>query len=170
MFAVKFYFFIFLLYFQKAASQSPLDSFNLTQYIDICIPFALGLQVEAMSQYQLQKGCQSLVLPYPEMLDLKCCELEYHLKKNTNTNYKGCMSFLSSYIDDDRYEDIIDWIERGKLDKYEYYNIFLGQTVYNMSKVFPLMENETEYEVVKLDCFSQFIFPIFTILVLGLIL
>ena len=175
MLAVKLYFFIFLLYLQKAAAQSPLDTFNITQYLDTCIPFALGLQVEQLSQYQLQKGCQSLVLPYPDLLDLKCCELEYHLKKNTNTNYKGCMSFLSSYIDDDRYEDIIDWIERGKLDKYEYYNIFLGQTVYNMSKVFPLMENETEYEVVKLDCFSQFIFPnnfliyIFTILILGLI-
>ena len=67
------------------------------------------------------------------------------------------MSFLANYIDNDRYEDIIDWIERGKLDNYEYYNIFLGQTVYNMSHMFPLVKNETEYELFKLDCFSQFI-------------
>ena len=112
-----------------------------------------------IAQFQLLLGFQSLILTYPEMLDLRCCELEYQQKENYSAlRYYGCMSFLSNYIDNDRYEDIIDWIERGKLDKYEYYNIFLGKTIYNMSHVYPLMKNETEYKVFKLDCFSQFIF------------
>ena len=154
MFSVNFYFFIFLLFFQQASTQG----FNITELMGVCLPVAAGLQLEPLSIFQLQQGCQSLILPYPEMLDLRCCELEYQQKENSSApRYHGCMSFLANYIDNDRYEDIIDWIERGKLDKYIYYNIFLGQTVYNMSHMFPLVKNETEYEVFKLDCFSQFI-------------
>ena len=118
-----------------------------------------GLQNETIAQFQLLLGFQSLILPYPEMLNLRCCELQYQQKENSSApRYHGCMSFLSNYIINDRYEDIIDWIERGKLDKYEFYNIFWGKTIYNMSHVYPLMKNENEYEVFKLDCFSQFIF------------
>ena len=152
---VNFYFFIFALCIQQALFQNFSDPLTLVKY---CLPVAAGLQIETLSQFQLQQGCQSLELPYPEMLELRCCELEYQEKKKSGTpRYHGCMSFLKSYIDDDRYEDIIDWIERGKLDNYIYYNIFLGRTVYNMSQVYPLMKNETEYEVFKLDCFSHFI-------------
>ena len=159
MYAVNFFIFIFLHFFQKVLTQSPLDQFNITQLIGMCVPSALAVQVESISQIQLQKGCQSLTLPYPEMLELRCCELEYQKKNNDSApRYHGCMSFLSNYIDNDRYEDIIDWIERGKFDKFNYYNIFLGQTVYNMSVLFPLVENETKYEVFKLDCLSEYIF------------
>ena len=155
MLSVNFYFFIFLLFFQQASTQG----FNITVLMANCLPVAVGLQNEAIAQYQLQKGCQSLELPYREMLDLRCCEVEYQEKENSSApRYHGCMSFLSNYIDNDRYEDIIDWIERGKLDKYEYYNIFLGKTVYNMSHQYPLVKNETKYELFKLDCFSEFIF------------
>ena len=155
MFSVNFYFFIFAFFIQQASSQNFSDPVALAKY---CLPVAAGLQNELISQFQLQQGCQSLALPYPEMLELRCCELEYQQKESSDApRYHGCMSFLKNYIDDDRYEDIIDWIQRGKLDKYEYYNIFLGETVYNMSHVYPLMKNETEYEVFKLDCFSHFI-------------
>ena len=77
MFSVNFYFFIFLLFFQQASTQG----FNITELMGVCLPVAAGLQLEPLSIFQLQQGCQSLILPYPEMLDLRCCELEYQQKK-----------------------------------------------------------------------------------------
>ncbi len=65
------------------------------------------------------------------------------------------MAFLTSYIDNDRYEDIIDWIERGKEDKFEQYSVFLGKTAYDNFKGF--IKNETKHELYKLDCFTKFI-------------
>ena len=169
MLAVNFYFFIFAFFFKQVSTQT-LDPATLAR---TCLPFAMGIQNETIAKFQLQQGCKSLILPYPEMLDLRCCELEYQEEdKPSSPRYHGCMSFLANYIDNDRYEDIIDWIKRGKLDNYEYYNIFLGQTVYNMSHLYPLMKNETEYEVFKLDCSSQFVFlknVIFFVLVLLLL-
>ena len=95
MLSVNFYFFIFLLFFQQASTQE----FNITVLMANCLPVAVGLQNEAIAQYQLQKGCQSLELPYREMLDLKCCEVEYQEKENSSApRYHGCMSFLSNYI------------------------------------------------------------------------
>jgi hypothetical protein len=94
MLSVNFYFFIFLLFFQQASTQE----FNITVLMANCLPVAVGLQNEAIAQYQLQKGCQSLELPYREMLDLRCCEVEYQEKENSSApRYHGCMSFLSNF-------------------------------------------------------------------------
>ena len=74
------------------------------------------------------------------------------------------MAFLKNYIDNDRYEDIIDWIERGKEDKFEEYSVFLGKTAYDNFKGF--IKNETKHELYKLDCFSKFISLKYFLLVL----
>ena len=80
------------------------------------------------------------------------------------------MAFLGNYIDDDRYEDIIDWIERGKYDKFTEYTLFLGYSGYmNFTRYGELVKNKTKYEVFKFDCFGEFfrnkfLFNIFVIL------
>ena len=163
---VNFLIYILLFLFTKVLAQFP-PGLNLSQ----CAPVPAGIYIEQFAQLQLQAGCQSLELPYPELLDLRCCELEFKEKKNSSApTIHGCMSFLSNYIDNDRYEDIMDWIERGKLDNFQYYTIFLGASAYNASRQIELIKNETEYELYKLDCFSRNIFYNYLLLFIFLIL
>ena len=86
----------------------------------------------------MQVGCQNL-LPYTNLLNLTCCEIDFQEKENSSAPRRhGCMAFLKNYIDNDRYEDIIDWIERGKEDKFEEYSVFLGKTAYDNFKGFTI--------------------------------
>ena len=150
----NFLIYIFIFLSKKALAQFP-AGLNITQ----CAPVPASLYIEQFAQLQLQTGCRSLDLPYQGILDLRCCELEFKEKKNSSApRIHGCMSFLSNYIDNDRYEDIIDWVERGKLDKFQRYTIFLGKTGYDVWRQLELIKNETEYEFYKLDCFSRKIF------------
>ena len=148
MISVSFLFFIFIILFTNIlAQQLP----NITPNISLCYPVPLGLNY--LSEYQLQMGCKSL-LPYTNEVNLRCCELEFEEKKR-KTKKHGCMAFLTNYIDNDRYLDIIDWIERGKVDRFTTYSIFLGKTAHDLFT--GLITNNTESTVNKLDCFSKFI-------------
>ena len=139
--------FIFILYFSKISCQ--------TLNLSLCYPIPIGINVTQIAQYQLQLGCNNL-LPYTNLLNLTCCEIDFQEKENSSApRRRGCMAFLTSYIDNDRYEDIIDWIERGKEDKFEQYSVFLGKTAYDNFKGF--IKNETKHELYKLDCFTKFI-------------
>ena len=139
--------FIFILYFSKISCQ--------TLNLSLCYPIPIGINVTQIAQYQLQLGCQNL-LPYTNLLNLTCCEIDFQEKENSSAPRRhGCMAFLKNYIDNDRYEDIIDWIERGKEDKFEQYSVFLGKTAYDNFKGF--IKNETKHELYKLDCFTKFI-------------
>ena len=164
MFSVNFFFFILFQYFTYITPQT-----QIPINISACYPIPLGLN-EQLSQYQLQMGCRNL-LSFTEELDFRCCELEFQEKKNSSAPRKhGCMAFLSNHIDNDRYEDIIDWIERGKLDKFIEYTYFCGKTIHDNFVDF--IKNETKYEVYKLDCFTNYIFLkyfIFLGLLFGLI-
>ena len=79
------------------------------------------------------------------------------------------MSFLSNYIDNHRYEDIVDWIKRGKIDGFQRYTIFLGKSLYDAWRQLELIKNETEYEFYKLNCLSRNIFYNYLFLVSFLI-
>ena len=147
MFSPNFFIFIFILYFSKISCQ--------TLNLSLCYPIPIGINVTQIAQYQLQLGCNNL-LPYTNLLNLTCCEIDFQEKENSSAPRRhGCMAFLTSYIDNDRYEDIIDWIERGKEDKFEQYSVFLGKTAYDNFKGF--IKNETKHELYKLDCFTKFI-------------
>ena len=104
-------------------------------------------------------NCSSL-LPYlnSENTTFRCCELEFQEKENSSALRRhGCIGILPSYVDNDRYEDIIDWIERGKADKFEQYSIYLGKAVHDAYLNF--IKNETDYEVYKFDCLTKYINP-----------
>ena len=149
MFSSKLFIFIFILYFSKISCQ--------TLNLSLCYPIPIGINVTQIAQYQLQLGCNNL-LPYTNLLDLTCCEIDFQDKENSSAPRRhGCMAFLKNYIDNDRYEDIIDWIERGKLDQFTTYAVFMGQTLYMNFSQYPLIKNESKYEVFKLDCFANFI-------------
>ena len=102
-------------------------------------------------------NCRSLA-PYPNSrnISMKCCEIEFKEEENaTAPTRHGCLAILPNYIDNDRYEDIIDWIERGKADKIEEYTVFLGKTAHDAFLGF--IKNETDYEVYKLDCLTKYL-------------
>ena len=86
----------------------------------------------------------------------KCCEILMTRKSGSGPEeIKGCMSIMSSYIDDDRYEDIIDYFERGKQYKLRNYFVMLGNTSFYQSMAYIALVNGTKYDVKKLDCFSK---------------
>ena len=154
---------IFIQYFNYISSQD----FNPL----VCYPIPTPLSNPLASAVQLEIGCKNL-LNMTDLLDLRCCEVEYQKEDNPSTKKHGCMAFLGNYIDNDRYEDIIDWIERGKVPKFEEYTIFLGKTIHDLFNHSDFIENETDYEVLKLDCFTKYIIPkyfIFALLIFGLI-
>ena len=158
MFVANMFIFIFLYLFKDILSQSNGTFPNITiNPLLLCNPFALGINYPNILN---QTDCSILSVDIYKMrgLDLKCCELDYQEKDKPNTRKRGCMSFLSNYIDKDRYEDIIDWIERGKLDLFTNYAIFMGETLYYNFSQYPLIKNETKYEVFKFDCLATFIF------------
>ena len=159
MFVVNFIFLLFVNFFNKINTQgNEID-------LDVCYPITFGLNMLS----EQQPDCRALS-PYTNELDLRCCELDFQEKNKPDTRRRGCMAFLGNYIDDDRYEDIIDWIERGKYDKFTEYTLFLGYSGYmNFTRYGELVKNKTKYEVFKFDCFGEFfknkfLFNIFVIL------
>ena len=165
MYKSNFLLYIFLFFSKKVLSQFP-PGLNITQ----CSPVPAAVYIEQFAQLQLQKGCQSLELPYQGILNLSCCEIEFKEKKNSSApRIHGCMSFLSNYIDNHRYEDIVDWIKRGKIDGFQRYTIFLGKSLYDAWRQLELIKNETEYEFYKLNCLSRNIFYNYLFLVSFLI-
>ena len=147
---------------------------TLEQIIAMCQQICMPIpQCIDMNLFERIEGydCKSL-LPYPntENMTFRCCEIEFHEEKNSSAPLRhGCLGILPNYIDDNRYEDIIDWIERGKADKIEEYTVYLGKTAHDAYLGF--IKNETEYIVNKLDCLTKFIFPkYFIISILGILL
>ena len=148
MFAKYFLIFVFFLLLNSLKSQN--NGTELTeeqikaliqQYKDICVPTPMAFSL--LSNYQ--PDCRKLI-PYPSNeTKFYCCEIEFQEKKNTSApKRRGCMSILSNYIDKDRYEDMIDYIKRGKLDKIQQYSIYLGQ---NASAQFTnIFKNITRYK------------------------
>ena len=163
---LNFLIYIFLFLSKKILSQFP-PGLNISQ----CAPVPAAVYIEQFAKLQLQTGCRELDIPYQGILDLRCCEIEFQEKKNASApRIHGCMSFLTNYIDNDRYEDIVDWIKRGKLDNFQRYTIFLGKTGYDTWRQLELIKNETEYEFYKLDCLSRNIFCNYLLLFSFLIL
>ena len=159
MFAKYFLIFVFFLLLNSVKSQN--NGTELTeeqikaliqQYKDICVPTPMAFSL--LSNYQ--PDCRKLI-PYPSNeTKFYCCEIEFQEKKNTSApKRRGCWAILTNYIDHDRYEDMIDYLERGKLDQIQTYSIFLGR---NASAQFAnFIKNKTKYNVYKFDCISKYI-------------
>ncbi len=131
----------------------------IQRYQNICVPIPMGL--DYLSPYQ--PDCRALASYPSEELSFRCCELDFEEKKNSSTRRHGCMAFLSNYIDNNRYEDIIDYLERGKLDKLQEYSIFLG---INGSRAFTnFISNKTKHKVYKFDCISGYIKSKFVLMI-----
>ena len=123
---------IFIQYFNYISSQD----FNPL----VCYPIPTPLSNPLASAVQLEIGCKNL-LNMTDLLDLRCCEVEYQKEDNPSTKKHGCMAFL-------------------------------GKTIHDLFNHSDFIENETDYEVLKLDCFTKYIFPkyfIFALLIFGLI-
>ena len=131
------------------AAMDPMEFINT--YKGVCVPNPLGIDI--LSQFQ--PNCTSLYIPSQNDTQFHCCEIEFQEKKNKSAPVRhGCMAVLKNYVDNDRYEDMIDYIKRGKQDKIEEYSIFLGRTYAQYFQGF--LKNKTKYDVYKFDCFSAY--------------
>ena len=107
---------------------------------------------DLLSPYQ--PDCRALQAYPTNESKFYCCEIEFQEKKNTSApKRRGCMSILTNYIDKDRYEDMIDYLKRGKLDLFQPYAIFLGPSAYSQFSNF--IPNNTKHNVYKFDCNSK---------------
>ena len=167
-----FYFLSFLLIIncQNTTNQStaptPTPEQIIGLYGNICVPTPIGIDVLSA----VQDDCSKLQKYPTNESEFYCCRLEFQERKNKSAPLrKGCMAFLTNYVDNDRYEDIIDYIERGKMDQITQYSIFLGQSASMQFTNF--IKNKTKYNVYKFDCFSSLItFKIYLMLALWFIL
>ena len=123
----------------------------IQQYKDICMPIPIGFTL--LSEYQ--DDCRKLQMYPNDEYKFKCCRIEYQEKNKPQTRKNGCMGIIPSYINNNRYEDWIDYIKRGKLEKIQAYSIFLGPT--NAQYFQNFLRNRTKHEVFKFDCLSSFI-------------
>ena len=134
-------------------------------YRNICVPTPIG--IDYLSPFQ--DDCTKLEKYPSNESEFYCCRLEFQEKKNASAPVrKGCMAFLTNYIDNDRYEDIIDYIERGKQDQMKTYSIFLGKSASEQFDGF--LKNRTKYKVNIFDCSFKYIatkfFIMFSLIVL----
>ena len=127
----------------------------------ICYPTPDGLAYSTNKTKYNEPGqdCRNLAFP-PQLAVLnrtfKCCELVMKKKSGKGPDFNGCIAVMASYIDDDRYEDIIDYFERGKQYKLQNYFVMLGLRTYrSFNNTYLPMVNGTKYDVQKLYCFSQ---------------
>ena len=135
-------------------------------YKNTCFPSPIGIDI--LSAFQ--DDCTKLDKFPTNESEFYCCSLEFQEKENKSAPVrKGCMAFLTNYIDNDRYEDIIDYIERGKQDQMKTYSIFLGKTLSEQFDGF--LKNRTKYKVNKFDCsFKYIVMKFFIKLVLIILL
>ena len=134
-------------------------------YKDICVPTPMAIDV--LSQFQ--DDCTKLNKYPTNESEFYCCRLEFQEKENSSAPLrKGCMAFLTNYVDNDRYEDIIDYIERGKQDQIKQYSIFLGKTASEQFDGF--LKNRTKYKVNKFDCSFKYIMTKFFMMLVLIIL
>ena len=155
--------FIFLPFFFVTIRGQQLDP-------KICYHIPYGLL------YMKDQNCRDNLQFYPNLENstgrkFTCCSVSMKRKSgNGAEEVKGCVAVMKSYIDDDRYEDIIDYCERGKQYKLRNYFIMLGNTSYHLWWDNLYRVNGTKYDVEKLDCLSYYnwinIFLIVTLLFL----
>ena len=155
---------------------SQLTPEEIYTYSQSCNPTPICIDLQTKGY--INQACKGLEI-YPGIENatgrkFKCCEVSMKKKKNGGNsivnNFTGCIAVMSSYVDDDRYEDIIDYFERGKQYKLRNYFIMLGLRLYNISMQYISEVNLTKYDVDKFDCFAKYneinIFFILAILIL----
>ena len=167
-FLLLFSYVLFLL--QSSKSQTLTD--EQKRKLQYCLPTPDGFYFTALGV--INPTCKEDVLP--EVLEgtkreFYCCKVSMKKKSGSGVDsINGCIAVMKSYIDDDRYEDIIDYFERGKQYKLRNYFVMLGNRSYYRYMGYLPYVNGTKYEVEKLDCFSENnwinIFLIFAILFL----
>ena len=131
----------------------------IMSFRNICVPTPIAIDYLSA----VQDDCTKLDKYPTNESEFYCCRLEFQEKKNKSAPVrKGCMAFLTNYIDNDRYEDIIDFIERGKQDQMKTYSIFLGKSASEQFDGF--LKNRTKYKVNKFDCSFKYIMTKFLIM------
>ena len=99
----------------------------INQYRNTCMITPMAFDLLSSEQ----PDCRALQKFNSTENDFHCCEVEFQEKKNASApRRRGCWGILTNYIDNDRYLDIIDWIERGKVDRFTTYSVFLGKTAH----------------------------------------
>ena len=132
-------------------STTPTPEQIIAMYGNICMPTPLGIDVLSA----VQSDCSKLEKYPTNESEFYCCDIEFQEKKSKSAPVrKGCMAILTNYVDNDRYEDWIDYLEKGKMEKITEYSIFLGKTA--SSQFANFIKNRTKYNVHKFDCFSRF--------------
>ena len=127
-----------------------------------CMPNPSALTCQTLNQYS--QDCKSAKI-YPALAKTNrtflCCSIK--MKRNGGkesavlSNINGCMAIMQNYIKDDRYEDILDYFQRGKQYKLQNYFVMLGKTVFNdWNTTFLPLVNGTKYDVEELDCYSKY--------------
>ena len=160
---MKIILFLFLsILFFLLSSQEETDITELLQLLPFCVPNPALLNIEKNSKGVYSQDCRNIPI-YPPILnatgrEFKCCEVSLKKKSGSGVSpINGCIAIMSSYIDDDRYEDMIDYFERGKQYKLQNYFVMLGLRNYMLfNNTYLPKVNGTKYEVEKFDCFSEY--------------
>lgn len=124
------------------------------------ISAALGVPASSIKDINTKEDCMELE-DFPDVhtellgaVPFHRCYLEF-TKKDTDEKKKYCVSFMRNYIDKYRFEDFIDYINRGKRDKLLEYALLVGN---GATECFAdLIEKDVKHKDVILDCFGYFI-------------
>ena len=153
---MKIILFIFItVFFLLKSSQE--EDFNAS----LCYPTPDGFKYAASVPSEYRQKCKELSFSDDLKVtqrEFTCCEVSMKKKSGNGVDsINGCIAVMKSYIDDDRYEDIIDYFERGKQYKLQNYFVMLGLTNYMLfNNTYLPRVNGSKYEVEKFDCFSEY--------------
>ena len=161
--SILFLFLLILLFLQSSQDEQTAEQ-KLQAMLPYCVPTPQLLNIQ--EQYGLPnpvtQDCRGIEV-YPLIISatgrsFKCCEVSLKKKSGSGVSpINGCIAIMSSYIDDDRYEDMIDYFERGKQYKLQNYFVMLGyRTFVKFNYSYLPLVNGSKYVVEKLDCFSEY--------------
>ena len=149
--------FITIFFFLKSSQEQEEEDFNAS----LCYPTPDGFKYAASVPSEYRQKCKELSFSDDLKVtqrEFTCCEVSMKKKSGSGVDsINGCIAVMKSYIDDDRYEDMIDYFERGKQYKLQNYFVMLGNSsFYSFYHTYLPMVNGTKYDVNQFDCFSEY--------------
>ena len=151
------FFSIFFVFLPIKSTYIDEATYAYTNYEHSCNPTPINIEFQTLGK--INQKCKGLeILPGLEnqtQRSFKCCEVIMKKKEGSGPDFNGCIAIMKSYVDDDRYEDILDYFRRGKQYKLQNYFVMLGKSSYEAFQYYLARVNGTKYNVEKLDCFSR---------------
>lgn len=151
---------------EEELARKILQGIQLLLLHDYCLPSPDGIKFQTNHTWELvglpPQNCRDLET-YPALKKTNrsyyCCEVKMTAKEGKGPkNLEGCISIMKNRIDDNRYEDFIDYFKRGRQSKLDDYFVLYGKSVHlNWTQIYLPMVNNTKYDVEKFDCFSTLI-------------